>query len=122
MFSHVKKPVVTDLTKIEGDPTPQSNVLEDREKVIFKVVLGGGRQIDASAPAWSPSGIASAGVMIILTCIMIPSAFAGLGIMVSAPGWLTVTAALIAFCATLGSSMWLINRFAGPQPKSKRRT
>ncbi|MEU7457528.1 hypothetical protein [Streptosporangium roseum] len=105
--------MVTDLTKIEGDPTPQADLLEDRENVTFEVTLSGGQRINASAPAWSPSGIAPAIVMITLSSIMIPSAFAGLGIAVSAPGWLIVTAALAAFCATVGCGMWIINRFAG---------
>ncbi|MCP2343985.1 hypothetical protein [Nonomuraea roseoviolacea] len=116
----MKKPVVTDLTKIEGDPTPQADLLEDRERVTFEVTLSGGKRMNASAPAWSPSGIAPAIVMITLPSIMIPSAFAGLGIAVSAPGWAIVTAALIAFCVTAGCGVWIISRFAGLPAKGSR--
>ncbi|MFI0424664.1 hypothetical protein [Spongiactinospora sp. 9N601] len=108
----MKKPVVTDLTKTEGDPTQRADVLEEREKVNFKVTLSGGKQIDASAPAWSPSGIAPAMVMITIPGLMIPGAFIALGIVASAPGWLIVTAAVSTLCVVLGCGMWIINRFS----------
>ncbi|MCA2227888.1 hypothetical protein [Nonomuraea aurantiaca] len=103
--------MVTDLTKTEGDPSSHADLLEGREKVNFKVTLAG-KQIDASAPAWSPSGIAPAMVMITVPGLTIPGAYAALGIAVSAPGWITVMAAVITFCMVLGCGMWIINRFA----------
>jgi hypothetical protein len=56
--------------------------------------------------------------MIIASSLGIPSAFAGLGIAVSAPGWIIVAAALITFCVTLGAGMWMLNRFC-ESPKNQ---
>ncbi|MER7370050.1 hypothetical protein [Nonomuraea wenchangensis] len=115
--------MVTDLTKTEGDPTSHGDLLVDREKVNFKATLPGGKHIEASAPAWSPSGIAPAMVMITIPSLMIPSAFVGLGIAVSAPGWIIVVAALITFCVIVGCGIWVINRFADlPAKRSSGRT
>ncbi|MCA2227886.1 hypothetical protein [Nonomuraea aurantiaca] len=116
----MKKPVVTDLTKIEGNPTSKADLLEEREDVTFEVILSDGKRINATAPTWLPSGIAPVITRIVLSSVMIPSAFAGLGVLVLAPGWVTVTAALISFCVIVGSGMWIINRLADALKKNSR--
>lgn len=116
----MKKPVVTDLTKTEGDPTSHADLLEHREKVSFEVTLSGGKRINATAPAWSPSGIAPAIVMIALASVMVPSAFAGLAWAVSAPAEFVVGSALIAFCTIVGAGVWLISKFADRHQERSR--
>ncbi|MEU4571418.1 hypothetical protein ACBI99_24200 [Nonomuraea sp. ATR24] len=114
--------MVTDLTKTEGDPTPRADLLEARESVSFEVTLSGGKRINATAPAWSPSGIAPAVVMIALVGVMVPGAFAGLAMAVAAPGWITVAAALIAFCVIAGGGAWVISKFADRRQERSRKS
>jgi len=122
VFSHVKKPVVTDLTKTEGDPTARADLLDARESVSFEVTLSGGKRINATAPAWSPSGIAPAVLMIALSSVMVPGAFVGLAMAVAAPGWVTVAAALVAFCVIAGGGVWVINKFADRHQERSRKS
>src|SRR5690606_18069366 len=94
------------------DPTPHADLLEDREKVTFEVTLSGSKRINATAPAWSPSGIAPAIVMIAMASVMVPAAFVGLAKVVAAPAWAVVVAALVPFCTIVGVGVWIISRFA----------